>query len=195
MTFRQEPPLADPRPDPARPAVASPGADPVPRRPGEAVFAVVLVGLSLTLLWGAFDISGFEALSAPGSVPMATTAVMVVTAGLVLLRTLRLPRGATETVRRDILPGTVVATAGLLVAYALLLRPLGFLPTSALFLIGTIRMLGRRSWVFTLATALGSLLAIYLVFRIVFTVLMPAGIVPEGEILQWVRSLLSGGGR
>ena len=38
-----------------------------------------------------------------------------------------------------------------------------------------------------------SLLLVYLVFRIVFTVLMPSGIVPEGEMIQWFRNLFHGG--
>jgi hypothetical protein len=80
----------------------------------------------------------------------------------------------------------------LLVAYALLLKPLGFLPTSALFLVASVKFLSRRSWAFTLAVSLGSLLAIYLVFRIVFTVLMPAGIVPAGDMIQFFRDLLPG---
>lgn len=186
--------MADIVPDPARPSDAAPGGLPRFRLPGEAVFAGFFLVLSLVMLWSAYGISGFAALSSPGSVPMATTLAMTVAAGLVLAETLKCPSDPQKTIRRDVLPGTILVMAAMLLAYALLLRPLGFLPTSALFLVVSIRILGRRGWTFTLATALGSLVAIYLVFRIVFTVLMPAGIVPEGEILQWIRDLASGGG-
>jgi len=179
--------------DPARTCDAAPGGQPRVRRPGETVFAAAFVLLSLGMLWAAYDISGFIALSAPGSVPMATTFVMAVTAAVVLVRTLRRPADPRETLRRDILPARIPIVVALLLAYALLLRPLGFLPTSALFLIVAIKLLARRSWGFTLAASLRSLLVVYLVFRIVFTVLMPAGIVPEGEILQWFRDLLPAG--
>ena len=37
------------------------------------------------------------------------------------------------------------------------------------------------------------LIVVWLIFRIVFTVLMPAGIVPEGEIIQVFRNLIGGG--
>jgi putative tricarboxylic transport membrane protein len=94
---------------------------------------------------------------------------------------------------RDILPPLAIVIVLLLVAYGLLLRPLGFLPTSALFLIAAIKILSRRGWGFTVAVSLGSLVLIYLVFRIVFSVLMPAGIVPEGEMLQALRDLFGGG--
>ena len=172
---------------------ATPGGMPGKRRPGELLFTVFLVLFSGVLLWNAFGISGFEALSGPGAVPMATAAVMLVSALIVLVHTLPLPRTTDETVMRDILPPLAIVIVLLLVAYGLLLRPLGFLPTSALFLIAAIKILSRRGWGFTVAVSLGSLVLIYLVFRIVFSVLMPAGIVPEGEMLQALRDLFGGG--
>ena len=168
---------------------------PVPmRRPGEALFAGAFLVLSLAMLWNAYGISGFEQLSAPGTVPMATTFVMVLTAGLVLVSTLRRAPDRHETVRRDILPVLILLMVALLAVYAALLVPLGFLPTSLLFLISAIKLLSKRSWGFTVLVAFASLIVIYLVFRIVFTVLMPPGIVPEGQVLQWFRDLSGRGG-
>jgi hypothetical protein len=82
----------------------------------------------------------------------------------------------------------------MLVGYGLALKPFGFLPTSALFLIAAIKILGQRSWAFTLTVSLVSLMVIWIVFRIVFTVLMPPGIFPEAEIVQFLRNLFSGRG-
>lgn len=172
---------------------ATPGGYEGQRRPGELVFGALMVIGSFVLLWNAYGISGFEALSAPGTVPMATTAVMVVTSAIIFLRDLRLPRVAGESVAKDILPGVVLIIALMLVAYGFLLKPLGFLPTSALFLIAALKLLARRGWLWTAFVALGSLLLVWIVFRIVFTVLMPAGIVPEAEVIQAVRNLFSGG--
>ena len=172
---------------------ATPGGMADMRRPGETVFTGILVLASLGLLWSAYGISGFEALSGAGSVPMATTAVMVITALIIFIRTLKLPRTKDETVMQDITPPLVIVLTFFLIAYGLLLKPLGFLPTSALFLIASIKILSKRSWSFTITVSLGSLVFIYLVFRIVFTVLMPAGIVPEAEMIQMIRNLLSGG--
>lgn len=177
----------------ARASDATPGGATERRRPGELAFAAAMLAASLGLLWSAYGISGFEALSAPGAAPMATTFVMVVAAAITLAKTLRLPLDRAETAAPEILPSRVLIVGALLVGYALLLEPLGFLPTSALFLIAAIRLLGRRGWASTLLTALGSLAAIWLIFRIVFSVLMPAGIVPEAEFIQLFRDLLSGG--
>ncbi|AVW89644.1 tripartite tricarboxylate transporter TctB family protein [Celeribacter baekdonensis] len=172
---------------------ATPGGIVDKRRPGELVFTACLVIFSGVLLWNAYGISGFEALSGAGSVPMATAAVMLISVVIVFWRTVKLSKTEDETVMEDITPPLVIILALFLVAYGILLKPLGFLPTSALFLIASIKLLSKRSWGFTLLVSLGSLLAIYLVFRIVFTVLMPAGIVPEAEMLQLLRNLFKGG--
>lgn len=172
---------------------ATPGGIADKRRPGELVFTLSLVIFSGILLWNAYGISGFDALSGAGTVPMATAAVMLLSVAIVFLRTVKLPRTEDETVLQDITPPLVFVLAMFLLGYGLLLKPLGFLPTSALFLVGSIKVLSKRSWGFTLLVSLGSLLAIYLIFRIVFTVLMPSGIVPEAEMLQLLRNLIGGG--
>jgi putative tricarboxylic transport membrane protein len=173
---------------------ATPGGITGARRPGEALFTLLMLGASLFLLWNAYGISGFRALSGAGAVPMATTAIMVITSVIVLMKTLRLPAALGQTIKRDILPPAVIVLALMLVGYGLVLKPFGFLPTSALFLISAIKILGQRSWAFTLTVSLVSLVVIWIVFRIVFTVLMPPGIFPEAEIVQFLRNLFSGRG-
>ncbi|WP_417211137.1 tripartite tricarboxylate transporter TctB family protein [Antarctobacter sp.] len=174
---------------------ATPGGEPDKRRPGELGFAVILLAASLFLLWEAYGIAGFDKLSSAGAIPMAATLAMVVSALLVALRTGKLPIDRAETLLQDILPVRVILFAALLVGYGLLLRPLGFLPTSALFLIIAIKLLAHRGWGWTVAVSLLSLLVIWLIFRIVFSVLMPAGIVPEAEVVQYFRTLVSGGAK
>ncbi|MCF8516910.1 MAG: tripartite tricarboxylate transporter TctB family protein [Rhodobacteraceae bacterium] len=161
------------------------------RRPGELVFNLAMVLGSLFLLWSAYGISGFEALSAPGAVPLVTTATMVVCAVLILRDTLRKSATTSEKLERDILPLPVIVTIAAIASYALLLKPLGFLPTSFLFLTGMIAYLGRYSLLRSALLAVLIVAIIYLIFRIVFTVLMPPGIVPEGEIIAWVKTLFA----
>ncbi len=172
---------------------ATPGGYVEKRRPGELAFALFLTVASLFLLYSAYGISGFDALSAPGAIPMATTLVMVIAAAVVVLRTARLPIVATETISKDILPGTVILFVGFLIVFGLLLQPLGFVLTAALFLIITIKVLAKRGWGYTLTVAMGSLVVIWIVFRVVFTVLLPAGILPEAEFIQYFRNLMSAG--
>ena len=160
-----------------------------PRRPGEVLFNFAMVAGSLFLLWSAYGISAFEALSAPGTVPMATTAIMAICAGLILRESLAKPADTSERISRDILPMSVIVTIALVTVYALLLKPLGFLPTSFLFLTALIAYLKKSSLIWSATVSLGVVLVIYLVFRIIFKVLMPEGIVPEGEIIAWFKSI------
>ncbi|SPF81001.1 tripartite tricarboxylate transporter TctB family protein [Pseudoprimorskyibacter insulae] len=175
---------------------ATPGGEPDKRRPGELLFAAFLTLASLVLVrdaWGIENSFGPNGLSSPRSIPLATTTVMALSAGLVLFKTARLPLDRTETILKDILPWTVTLFAALLVAYGMALKTLGFLPVSALFLIVAIKVLSKRSWGWTIGIAFFALLVIWLVFRIVFSVLMPSGIVPEAELIQVFRSLFAGG--
>lgn len=165
-----------------------------PRRPGEMAFTLAMVLGSLFLLWSAYGISGFEAMSAPGAVPMVTTAIMLVCALLILRETLQRSPVTAEKLEREILPVPIIVTIAAIGAYALLLKPLGFLPTSLVFLTGMIFYLARYSLVRSALLALLIVAVIYLVFRIVFAVLMPAGIVPEGEIIAWIKTLIAGTG-
>ncbi len=165
-----------------------------PRRPGELVFNLAMVLGSLFLLWSAYGISGFEALSAPGAVPMVTTATMLVCAALILRQTLAKSAITGEKLERDILPLPVIVTIAAIAGYAMLMKSLGFLPTSFLFLTGMIRFLGRYSLLRSALLAVLIVAGIYLVFRIVFTVLMPAGIVPEAEVIAWIKALFAGKG-
>jgi len=171
---------------------ATPGGYPQKRRPGELGFAAFLSGASLFLLYSAYGISGFESLSAPGAVPMATTLVMAVTVLLITLRTAQQQRVTSETLAKDILPGTVVMFIGFLTVFGVLLQPLGFVLTAALFLLVSIKVLARKSWVYTIGVTIASLAIIWLIFRVVFTVLLPAGILPEAEFIQLFRNLVSG---
>lgn len=166
---------------------------PPQRRPGELGFAIFLTLASVFLLYNAYGISGFRALSGAGSVPMATTMVMTITALIVTLRTARLGKVAGETLAKDILPVMVIAFIGLLIVFGLLLKPLGFVLTAALFLICAIKLLSRKGWVYTISIAFLSLVIIWVVFRVVFTVLLPAGILPEAEFIQFFRNLFAGG--
>lgn len=174
---------------------ATPGGEQEKRRPGELLFAAVMVAASGYLVWTAWGIEnpfGPNGLSSPRSIPLASTTVMVIAALLVFANTARLPLDRTESIRRDILPVTVILFAAFLVLYGILLKSLGFLPTSGLFLVVAIKILARRGWAWTLSISFFSLFIIWLIFRIVFTVLMPSGIVPEAEAIQFFRNLISG---
>ena len=166
------------------------------KRPGEGTFGVLFLLLGLFLAWQAYEISGFEALSSPGAFPMAAAAVMVISALIVVIGDLRRPREVegriadhARSFSTQITPVVVVVFAGCVVAYSAMLDTLGFLPASFLFLLVAIKFLHRRSIAFSFIVSLGSLIAIYVVFRLIFTVVLPEGIMPEREIMAWIEGL------
>lgn len=158
------------------------------RRPGEALFGLIFLAASVFLLWQSYQIAGFEALSSPGAFPMAASATMVVASLIVVIGDMRKRR---EQDGDPILPMTVAIFIGLVLAYAVALAPLGFIPSTFLFLaIGT-KLLYRSGWPATLGLALASVIVIYVIFRIVFQVVLPEGIFPEGEMMAAIEGLFA----
>lgn len=156
------------------------------KRRGEDVFGLIMVVISFGIFWQAYSIAGFSALSSPGAFPMAAAAMMVVGALTVAYGNLK---NAAPRDDAPILPVTVALFTGLVIVYAVLLSPLGFLPASFLFLFAGMRLLyPRGGWVRSGIIALGALILIYVIFRLVFQVILPEGVVPEREILSGFSS-------
>lgn len=159
------------------------------KKPGETVFAILLSVVSFFLLYEAFGISGFEALSSPGSLPMAAAFLMVVSSVLVLLQTLSAEKQQEIQFWEDILPPVILVMVVFICLFAFALVPLGFIPTAFLFLTASIFALRKKGFFYSLAVSAFALVVIYVLFRLVFSVLMPEGVVPEREILAWIEAL------
>ena len=157
------------------------------RRPGELVFAVAVLLFSLAAFWQAYEISGFTGLTEPGVFPMLATGTMVVAALFILSNTARRPAEAygSAVAKRffaEILPLRHMVLIGLVLAYLLLLPWLGFVISSALFLLAAFQYLWRRHVLITLLLSAGALAAVYVIFRIVFQVVLPEG--------TWLRGMV-----
>ncbi|NJO38096.1 MAG: tripartite tricarboxylate transporter TctB family protein [Rhizobiales bacterium] len=174
-------------------------AEPRARKPGETTFNVLLFLASLFLAWQAYKISGFSALSSTGAFPMAAAGVMVVSALIVLIgdlgksAVLRGYTGKASAFFGDVAPPVILIFTAMVIAYAVLFDQLGFLPTSLLFLIAAIQFLKGGNPLINIVIAVGALIVIYVVFRLIFTVVLPEGIVPEREIMAWIGRLVTGG--
>jgi hypothetical protein len=155
------------------------------RRPGELVFAVAILLFSLAAFWQAYDISGFDGLTEPGVFPMLATGTMVLASLFILSNTARRPAEAdgAAAARRffaEILPTRHIVLIGLVLAYLLLLPLLGFIASSALFLLAAFQYLWRRHVLITLLLSAAALAAVYVIFRIVFQVVLPEGSLMRG---------------
>lgn len=161
------------------------------RKPGERIFCFLLVLGSVYLFWQAYNISEFSSLSSPGAFPLAASAVMVLASCVTFFNTLKAP--AAEGVRfvYHCFPPSVAIIMALILIYSVVLESLGFVLSSFAFLFVSIQFLYRRSVLTTLAITLIALIVVYVIFRLVFQVVLPEGMVPEREILSSIRSLWS----
>jgi putative tricarboxylic transport membrane protein len=163
-----------------------------PRRrlAGETMFIALLVLFSAFMLWTAYGISGFTSLTSAGAFPMVATLVMLVSAGIALRDTTRLPRadaaegeGLVAQFRRQLVPAVVVWFTVAIAVYMIALERVGFLIASYLFLVASMRLLGSTRWVLNLVVSAVCLAAIYVIFQTVFAVVLPTG-----TLLQGLRS-------
>lgn len=161
-----------------------------PRRAGETVFAVALLGFSLAAFWQAFRISGFSGLSTAGVFPMLAAGAMAISAMVILVRTLSLPRAAGQQGTtwqdfcREVLPRRHVAMLALILLYLLSMPWVGFVVGSGVFLFVAFAALWRRGIMLSLLLTVVCLGAIYLVFRVVFQVVLPQGSLIPDSLLR-----------
>ena len=109
--------------------------------------------------------------------PMVASGVMVVS-GLVILRNAIARRGGArsdEGVIAYLFPLRLLAFLGLIVAFALAIPWVGFMPAACAFVFIGIVTLWKRGIVPAAAVTVFAMVAIYAVFRLVFKVVLPTG--------------------
>ncbi|WP_099867593.1 tripartite tricarboxylate transporter TctB family protein [Pararhizobium haloflavum] len=146
--------------------------------PGAFAFALVLVLASLVLAHQAWSISGFSSLSSAGVFPMLATGTMVVTGLIVLLDAARRRRAENgASFFADVVAPRILLFAAMIIGYMLLLQPLGFILASFLFLFAGMAFLWRGNLLRTLIVSIVAVAAIYVLFRYVFVVVLPRGVI------------------
>ena len=146
-------------------------------RPGELVFLLVLLAFGLLAVREAQRLGGFANLSGPGLFPMLASTVLVLSLLAVTWRRLRQgePLGGIRRFFHEVMPLRLVVVTGLIGAYVAVMPELGFMVASGLFLFVMLLYLWRRGFWLALAVTAASLLAIQVIFRVVFQVVLPAG--------------------
>ncbi len=147
-------------------------------RPGEQLFALLLVCFAGYAFWESYGISGFKGLTTGGVMPMLASGVMLVTGGVILSDTLRKaaplqsgPRG----VIAYLFPLRVVLFTLLLSVYVAAIPSAGFLLSSGVLLFVAVWWLWQKGPVWALVISLVSIGVIHVLFRMVFQVVLPIG--------------------
>jgi hypothetical protein len=152
--------------------------------PGETAFGWLTLAFSLFLFYESYKIAGFSSLSSPGGTPLAASGLMIICSVIVIVRNLRSPPAGSasmaEAARRfhdEILPvHPLIGYVLVILAYMLLLEPLGFNLTSFLFLFVSFYYLHRRGglWLAVWLSAV-SVIIVYILFQLIFQVTLPDG--------------------
>lgn len=149
------------------------------RQPGELVFSLAVLIFSLFAAWQAWTIAGFSSLSSAGVFPMIATFTMVVSGLIIVAQAARAQPAAERDVAArffaEVTPFRLIVFALMIVGYMLALEPAGFLISSFAFLFAGMAFLYRRNILISLVVSAFSLAVIYVVFRHVFSVVLPAG--------------------
>jgi len=147
-------------------------------RPGERLFALLLVIFAGYAFWESYGISGFRGLTTGGVMPMLASCVMLLTGLVFLSDSLRKPRAPDSGLAGVIaylFPLRVVLFTLLVAIYVAAIPSVGFLSASGGLLFLTIWALWRKGPIPALLISLLSIGAIYVLFRVVFQVVLPIG--------------------
>jgi hypothetical protein len=147
-------------------------------RPGERLFALLLVVFAAYAFWESYEISGFTGLTTAGVMPMLASGVMVLTGLVILVEALRSPPAADSSTKglvTYLFPLRVVLFTLLVALYVAVMPGVGFLPASGALIFIAVWALWRKGPFWSLAISLFSIAVIYLLFRVVFKVMLPMG--------------------
>lgn len=144
-------------------------------RPVQITAAIVLVVLSVTFLINVFGIRSPDGLdpAGPRFFPFIICTAWVLLSVAYLIEGLRLPSAAGSADRSWREPGLV---AGLLVLYAFLVVPLGYLIATALLFFAVSRVLGSRETVRDAIVSLALVIVVYLAFTQFLDISLPKGV-------------------
>lgn len=155
---------------------------PATRRPGELLFAVILLVFAVAAFWQAYGISGFSGKTTPGVFPMLASGVMVISGVAILISAAQKPQIPADAPGffKEVLSPNHIVLIGLVFGYVIVMPHLGFVVSSALFLFCTFQFLWRKNPFAMLGLTAVTLIAIYLIFREVFQVVLPQGTLLRG---------------
>lgn len=156
---------------------------PQPRRrePGELVFGYLMLAVAVFLFYKSYTIAKFSSLSSAGSFPLLATGIMVVSALVILVKAHRTApadtggHSLTATFLRSVTPRHFLVFLALTLLYTALISPIGFLAASFLYLVATMLYLYERKIPLVLGIAVVTLVSMYVIFQLAFTVVLPKG--------------------
>lgn len=152
----------------------------------EQFFNLLLLVFSSFFLYHAFHITEDSGLGSSASIPIMSCSVMVMASLMALGKSIFSSVRPVEKI-----PRAVFLVLLMILLYSLFLEDVGFLISSLVFIGVLVFAINGSRLVTSFALALLVVLVTYLVFRIVFKVMLPEGMIPEREILFYLKNLFN----
>ncbi|MBK1842857.1 tripartite tricarboxylate transporter TctB family protein [Azospirillum sp. YIM B02556] len=163
----------------------SPEGTPGPGAPRSADIGagivVAVVAIAAIVVSRDFPTTGLDSDVGPARFPLIYAGVLVVLSAILIIGRLLPTRRNRESAAAPSQPGSgfrfvpvaigIVATA----VYIYLISLIGYLPTTVVFLVGMMRLMGQRSWVRTPLLAVGITAFLYLIFLYGLQIPLPVG--------------------
>ena len=147
------------------------------RKPGEHLFVALLLLVSILAFFLSYGISGFASISAPGTLPLLASSVLVASALTINREVWSLPSPPPDQSFAHMLtPAVLINFFALGLIYIAILTLLGFIPATFTYLFVATLYLHRQGWLLAFFVSLNSLAIIYIVFRLIFKVILPEGV-------------------
>lgn len=143
---------------------------------------LALVVLGVVMVREAFTVPvGADLISGPRLFPVVITVVFLALAACYLVQELvKVGRSLTTHGERLGDWQRVAAMTGLLLAYGLVLEPVGYILSTFVLFLGGCWLLGSRAWRRDVIVGVGLSLGIYLLFTQLLAVRLPPGVIPLG---------------
>lgn len=148
--------------------------------PGELAISWLLLAFSLFVLYQAHRISGFSGISSAGAFPLGAAFIMTACMLHLVINNLCISRRTPTDEKHpawvvigELLPRRIVLFTLLIVAYMLLLQPLGFLISTFLFLCCGFIYLRGSTLLRSVLIAAAAVAVIYGIFHYLFQVVLP----------------------
>lgn len=147
---------------------------------GERAFDWLLLIFSLAVFYQAYQITGFSSINSAGAFPIGLSLIMIASSVAVLVGHHRKARPDTRGPLHELIvflnehfPPVVLTFSALAIVYLAVIRPLGFFPSTFIFLALAFIFLRRGKIVSSLVISAFAIAVIYGLFTLVFRVYLP----------------------
>lgn len=148
-------------------------------------FNLILALISVFFFYQSFHITDDGSLGSSASIPIMACGMMLLSSLITLFKSFKL-----DSLNKTIIPRTVYFVLISILVYSIAIEVIGFIITSFIFIAVLIFFINKSAATRSIFLSFMVVVITYLVFRIIFKVMLPEGVIPEREILFYLKSVI-----